>query len=69
MVVVTDENSAVDVVTRLARQFPHIARADIANLVADVQSTFDQARVRSFVPILVERSVSEQLRVRYRATG
>ncbi len=69
MVVVTDENAAVDVVTRLSRQFPHIAEADIASLVAEVQTTFEQARVRSFVPILVERSVSEQLRVRYRRTG
>ncbi|WP_243077196.1 three-helix bundle dimerization domain-containing protein [Microbacterium sp. SS28] len=51
-----DEDAAIaDVVDRLAERFPTLPRERIAAAVAESHARFEGAKVRDFVPVLIER--------------
>lgn len=51
-----------DLVTELHRRHPGFRRTTIERLVVRVAEEYEGAPIRSYVPILVRRQVSEQLR-------
>lgn len=53
-----DEDLAVrDIVARLAAAWPAVAETTVEALVASAFESFREAKVRAYVPILVERRV------------
>ena len=59
---VTGEESRIaDIVARLQRRFSSIDHVLIARVVDDALREFDDATVRDFVPILVEKSSRDLL--------
>lgn len=55
-------HAIAQVVDRLAERFPHVTRARIERIVAEVQATLDDSRVRDYIPVLVERTAKDRLR-------
>jgi hypothetical protein len=51
------------VVARLRLRFPHTAEEDVRGAARDAQAALGPARVRTYLPVLVERSAAETLRV------
>jgi hypothetical protein len=51
-----------DLVTELHRRHPRFRRATIERLAVRVAEEYEDAPIRSYVPLLVRRQVSEQLR-------
>jgi hypothetical protein len=47
---------------RLAKLFPQVDSAHVRQLVREVSSAFQDAPVRDYVPVLVEREVKHRLR-------
>jgi hypothetical protein len=64
-----DEETLIGhVADRLARKYPTLSSAVVSEVVRDLYSTFDGARVRDFVPLIVERrarTALDQLTVSY----
>lgn len=59
---ILDEDAAfAEVVERLIERFPHTSPTQIGDAVREAQSQFEQARVRDFVPVLVEREARARL--------
>ncbi|WP_406053140.1 three-helix bundle dimerization domain-containing protein [Kribbella sp. NBC_00889] len=59
----SEENRAIDeVVERLAKQFPERPVDDVAVAVSASRPEFDQAPIRDFVPLFVEREAKHRLR-------
>lgn len=59
----SEENRAIDeVVDRLAKLFPELPAEEVATAVSQVQPEFDDAPIRDFVPLFVERSAKARLR-------
>ncbi|MFF2487399.1 three-helix bundle dimerization domain-containing protein [Microbacterium sp. NPDC058062] len=57
-----DEDQALsDVVDRLEERFPSRDRSEIERAVAEARSHFERAKVRDFVPVLVEREARARL--------
>jgi hypothetical protein len=57
------ESISIDaVIHRIAARYPDIDRSRIESLVSDSTHRLDGARVRDFIPVLVEHDVMEQLR-------
>lgn len=60
---VQDEATTIArVVESLRSRFPEADRGDIDACVERVQARYADARVREYVPVMVEREVSEALR-------
>ncbi|MGN6219403.1 MAG: three-helix bundle dimerization domain-containing protein [Microbacterium sp.] len=59
--ILDEEQALSDVVDRLEERFPGIQRSDIARTVADARSHFERAKVRDFIPVLVEREARARL--------
>jgi hypothetical protein len=52
----TDEAAQIDeVIVRVAATYPDISTADVTRFVQTMHTGFDDAKVREFVPLLVER--------------
>ena len=49
------------IVASLSERFADIETATIAGLVAEVAQTFGDARIDTFVPVLVRRAAQERL--------
>ena len=49
---------------RLRQRFPHLAEDAAFELIAEELESFDSARLRDYVPVLVERNVLLRLRAR-----
>lgn len=47
---------------RLQRRFPEWEEDDLFELIAEELEAFDGARLREYVPVLVERNVRRRLR-------
>ncbi|WP_137845810.1 hypothetical protein [Microbacterium sp. 2FI] len=47
---------------RLRQRFPELAEGAAFELIAEELETFDRARLRDYVPVLVERNVLRRLR-------
>jgi hypothetical protein len=59
----SEEDRAIDeVVDRLAKLFPELLAEEVATAVSQVQPEFDDAPIRDFVPLFVERSAKARLR-------
>ncbi|WP_405072087.1 hypothetical protein OG558_22660 [Kribbella sp. NBC_01510] len=59
----SDEDRAVgEIVDRLARLFPQIPPAEVAETVSASRPEFDAVPIRDFVPLFVERSAKHKLR-------
>ena len=56
------EQELLDLVAELHRRHPRFRRATIERLVARVAEQYRDAPVQSYVPVLVRRQVSDQLR-------
>ncbi|WP_116194128.1 three-helix bundle dimerization domain-containing protein [Microbacterium trichothecenolyticum] len=57
-----DEDQALsDVVDRLEERFPSKDRSEIERAVTEARSHFERAKVRDFVPVLVEREARARL--------
>jgi len=46
-----------EVMARIAATYPDISSVDIERVVQTVHTGFDDAKVREFIPLLVERKV------------
>jgi len=46
-----------EVIARVAAYYPDISTTDIERVVQTVHTGFDDAKVREFIPLLVERKV------------
>ncbi len=55
------------VVQRLSERFPAVDEDEIRALAAEEFQTYDDAHVRDFIPVLVERSVRVRLRTGHAA--
>ena len=60
---ITDDMIITEVVARLTLAFPDVDATLLTGMVADSVRAFTDARVRSFVPVLVERQVTTALRL------
>ena len=62
-----DEDIAVEhVAERLADRYPGVPRERIDELVEKHREEFDGARVRDFVPVLIEHDVKQELNAPHR---
>jgi hypothetical protein len=55
-----ERRQMADVVNRLTEAFPYVPDHIIAETVDAAHRRFDQARIREFVPLFVERSCRAQ---------
>ena len=59
----TEERLSLDhLVDRLQERFPSIPQQRIRETVAEAHSQFDEARIRSFIPVLVEHDATMTLK-------
>ncbi|BDV31888.1 three-helix bundle dimerization domain-containing protein [Microbacterium terricola] len=59
------ESEAIDhVVHRLRERFPDVPEAEVVAAVRAAHASMDDARVRDFVPVLVERAAKTTLKAR-----
>ena len=59
----TEEIRALDLLAdRLRERFPEASPDGIRQLVAEVHHQYDGSPIRDFIPVLVEREVSEHFR-------
>lgn len=49
------------VVDRLQARFSHFPSQRVAEVVGEIYADFDDAKIRDFVPILLERSAADRL--------
>ena len=59
---VTDERIVDEVVGRLGSTFPLLPRDFLATKVSETLQSFGDARIRDFLPVLVERKVLSVLK-------
>lgn len=60
----TIEQQFTQVIDALVAEFPEVNRVKIAGLVQAALGRYAQVKVRTFLPILVQREVRERLRDR-----
>jgi hypothetical protein len=59
----SEENRAItEVVDRLAKQFPDLATDEVAAAVTQARPEFEEAPIRDFVPLFIERDAKRRLR-------
>ena len=58
---IDEDMAAAEIVERLTERFPSLPHARIVNAVDDARSRFERAKVRDFVPVLVEREARARL--------
>lgn len=64
----TDEATQIgEVIARIAANYPDCSTADIARVVQTLHAGFDGAKIREFIPLLVEREARDALT--HRRTG
>jgi hypothetical protein len=62
MVVSAEEDRMIgQVVDRLVAQFPQVPHLTVQETVGSVHHRFDEAPIRDFVPLFVERHTKEKL--------
>ena len=61
----SDEAAQIDeVIERIAASSPDVTAADVARIVRTMHAGFDDAKLREFIPLLVERKAREVLKHR-----
>ena len=58
-----DGDATADVIERLIARFPTLALEHVVEVVQEEQNRMDGARVRDFIPLLVEHEATERLRL------
>jgi hypothetical protein len=59
----TEERQSLDhLVNRLQERFPAVPEQKIRATVEAAHTQFDQARIRSFIPVLVEHDATDALK-------
>ncbi len=58
---VHETKALTDIADRLATRFPHITRARVIEIVGEIHQHFNDAPIRDFVPVLVEREARHHL--------
>ncbi|KHK96407.1 hypothetical protein LK09_15710 [Microbacterium mangrovi] len=58
---VPEGDAIAEVVRRLEERFPQLPSSQIAEAVLEAQHHYDNARVRDFVPVFVEREARAAL--------
>jgi hypothetical protein len=56
-----EDDAIAGVVDRLSERFPDRPRPEISDTVDDVRHGFDDAKLRDFVPVLVEKGARDRL--------
>jgi hypothetical protein len=56
-----EDEALASVVGRLTEKFPDVPQPEVASVVEDARHHFDDAKVRDFVPVLVEREARDRL--------
>ncbi len=60
---VVDENKAIsEIVERLRERFPDASPESVADAVEYARATFSAAKVRDFVPVLIEKEAKARLK-------
>jgi hypothetical protein len=60
---IVDESKAIaEIVERLRERFPDASPDSIADAVEYARSTFSDAKVRDFVPVLIEKEAKARLK-------
>ena len=62
----TEFEALVYLAERLRVRFPEVDEASMFALIADELESFDGARLRAYVPVLVEHNVTRRLRSAHR---
>lgn len=58
-----DEDKAIaEIVDRLQERFPDKPRESIVDAIEKARATFDDAKVRDFVPVLIEKEAKAHLK-------
>lgn len=58
---IDEDEAAQDIIDRLATRFPHVPAQRIVDAVNEARHHFERARVRDFVPVLIEREARARL--------
>jgi hypothetical protein len=56
-----EARDTADIIERLIARYPHISAATVQQVVAEETRGFDDAHVRDFVPVFVERQAKARL--------
>lgn len=59
---INEEVAMREIVDRLSEKYPQLPRARVSEVVADVLGSMQDAKVRDFVPVLVEREAKQRLK-------
>ena len=57
-----EDRAITEIVERLAKQFPQVPTGEVEQVVSQSRPEFDQAPIRDFVPLFVERGAKQRLR-------
>lgn len=58
---IDEDREIEEIIVRLSARFPHKPSTAVADAVAEARSHFERARVRDFVPVLIEREARARL--------
>lgn len=58
---IDEDEAAREIVERLSARFPHTPVSTIVDTVSESRHHFERAKVRDFVPVLVEREARARL--------
>lgn len=58
-----DQKALESMTERLINRFPAVSPPVIREIVDDVLKEFDDARIRSFIPVLVNRAAEDRIRL------
>lgn len=58
---IDEDAAAAEIVERLSARYPNAPAADVVAAVTEARQHFERAKVRDFVPVLVEREAKARL--------
>ncbi|WP_345803356.1 hypothetical protein AAIB33_09820 [Microbacterium sp. AZCO] len=58
---INEDVAVEEIVDRLAEKYPDLTRERVAEVVGEVHLSMTEAKVRDFVPVLVERGAKQRL--------
>lgn len=58
---IDEDREIEDIIVRLSARFPHQPSTVVVDAVTEARSHFERARVRDFVPVLIEREARARL--------
>lgn len=56
-----EQRAVAEVVERLLKRFPTMPAQRVTNVVDSISATFREARIRDYIPILIEREARDHL--------